>query len=221
MRSVKGAIDKIMVTEKKIEYRVVGQTKARGICGSGVIDLISGLLKLQIIKPDGRLIDKEECPEGISQEIKRRIIKEKIGNKFLIISSEESATGKPIYLTQKDIREVQLAKGAISAGINVLLKYTHLEPKDLDEILLAGSFGNVLDINSALIIGLIPEICSKKILSIGNAAGRGATKLLLSKDMRDIAENLSRKIQYVELSAQSDFSRFFFDSMLFSPIDLN
>ncbi|MDD3655779.1 MAG: ASKHA domain-containing protein [Atribacterota bacterium] len=216
MRATSGAIDRVIITRQKVEYHVIGQTQAVGLCGSGIIDLIAGLLRLQLIKFDGRLINQKECTKDISQQIKRRIKREESANKFLLVPAEESATGKPIYLTQKDIREVQLAKGAVSAGIRILLKQAQLETVDIDEILLAGAFGNVLDTNSALSIGLIPNILSGKIRSIGNAAGEGAVKLLLSEEMRTIAEYLSQKVQYIELSAQADFLKIFAESMFFN-----
>jgi len=218
MRATSGAIDRVIITGQKVEYHVIGQTQAAGLCGSGIIDLIAGLLRLQLIKFDGRLINQKECTKDVSQQIKRRIEREESATKFLLVPAEESATGKPIYLTQKDIREVQLAKGAVSAGIRILLKQAQLETIDIDEILLAGAFGNVLDTNSALSLGLIPNILSGKIHSIGNAAGEGAVKLLLSEEMRTIAEYLSQKVQYIELSAQADFLKIFSESMFFNHL---
>jgi uncharacterized 2Fe-2S/4Fe-4S cluster protein (DUF4445 family) len=218
MRASEGAIDRIRVTPDKVDYRVIGQTKASGICGSGIVDLMANLLKLQIIKPDGRLANQEEYPLGISQNIKERIIREKRGNKFLVVSAEESATGNPIFFTQQDIREVQLAKGAVTAGIRILLEQARIKPEEIEETFLAGAFGNVLDTTSALEIGLIPAIPSKKIYSIGNAAGEGAEKLLLSEEMRNIAEHLSQKINYMELSTHHDFQRIFAESLFFNPM---
>ncbi len=218
MRATRGAIDSIIINRQKIDYQVIGRTKAAGLCGSGIIDLIASLLKLKIIRPDGRLINKEECLESISQHIKQRIITGKEGNKFLVVPAEESATGKPIYLTQKDIREVQLAKGAVAAGIRILLKHAQLEPAEIEEIFLTGAFGNVLNTESTLDIGLIPDIYSGNIYSIGNAAGKGAVKLLLSEEMRAKAEHIAHKIQYVELSAQYNFPKIFAEAMFFDRI---
>lgn len=218
MRATEGAIDRVIVNRQKIDYQVIGQTKAAGLCGSGLIDLISGLLTLKIIRPDGRLIGRNECLEDISQNIKKRIVGCNTGNKFLVVPIAESATGKPIYITQKDIREVQLAKGAVIAGIKILLRYAQLESEEIEEVFLAGAFGNVLNPDSLVVMGLIPKICSGKIFSIGNAAGKGAVKLLLSEEMRNKAEYLSLKIQYVELSAQHNFPSIFAESMFFNPM---
>jgi uncharacterized 2Fe-2S/4Fe-4S cluster protein (DUF4445 family) len=212
MRADYGAIDRVKVTAQKIEYHVIGKSKVAGICGSGIIDLIAGLLKLNIIQPNGRLVKREECPGYISSAIKERIIQD---YKFLIASAKESASGEPIYLTQKDIREVQLAKGAVAAGISILLKEAQVKKNDINEIILTGAFGNIVNINSAIKIGIIPDISARKINSIGNAAGQGAEKLLLSEELRDKAEELVKKVCYVELSSNGDFQKTFTDSLFF------
>lgn len=215
MRADSGAIDRVKMTEQKIEYHVIGESKPLGICGSGIVDLIAELVKLKIINSSGRLLTRGECPKNISDAIKGKIKQEKESNQFLIVSAEDSATGKPIYLTQKDIREIQLAKGAVAAGIRILIEKADIKLEDIDEFMLAGAFGNVLNIDSALEIGIIPKISLEKICSIGNAAGQGAEKLLLSEELRDIAEDISKKVQYVELSSYPDFQNIFADCLFF------
>jgi uncharacterized 2Fe-2S/4Fe-4S cluster protein (DUF4445 family) len=212
MRADYGAIDRVKITTEKLEYHVIGDSKVAGLCGSGIIDLIAGLLKLKIIQTNGRLLKREECPDSISSKIKERIVQE---NKFLLASAKESISGEPIYLTQKDIREIQLAKGAVAAGIRILLKEANIEDNDIDEIVLTGAFGNIIKTASAIKIGIIPAISIGKVKSIGNAAGQGAEKLLLSETLRDIADKLSKKIFYVELSSHSDFQNIFTDSLFF------
>lgn len=215
MRAEEGAIDQINITKQKVIYHTIGQSLPLGICGSGIVDLVSALLRLGIILPNGRLINREECSKIIAKNIRERIIKGDKYNQFLVIPFEESSTGLPIYLTQKDIREIQLAKGAVMAGIRILLKKAKILLGDIDEILLAGAFGNVLNITTALEIGIIPTIPLDRIHSIGNAAGRGAEKLLLSEDMRIKAEELSKIVQYVELSSYYDFQKIFTESLRF------
>jgi len=212
MRADYGAIDRVSITPKKLEYHVIGESKVAGICGSGIIDITAELLKLEIIQPNGRLIRQEECPEFISHNIKERITQ---GNKFLIASAKESASGHPVYITQKDIREIQLAKGAVAAGVRILLREAQIEDNDIDEIVLTGAFGNIININSAIKIGIIPDISARKIKSIGNAAGQGAEKLLLSEELRDKAEELAKKVCYVELSSHDDFQNIFTNSLYF------
>lgn len=215
MRAAEGAIDKVKIDSKSIDYRVIKDGKVRGICGSGLIDLIAELLKLGLINKSGKLIDREECNSELSEEIKKRIIKEKKGNKFLLVKSKETENEKPIYLTQRDIREVQLAKAAIYAGVKILLREANIPPEDIQKILLAGAFGSFIDKKSAIRIGLIPYLPLEKIESAGNAAGRGAEIVLLSEKTRKICERISKDIKYIELSSRADFQEEFVEAMFF------
>jgi uncharacterized 2Fe-2S/4Fe-4S cluster protein (DUF4445 family) len=216
MRAVEGAIDKVKIDNKSIDYRAIKDGKVRGICGSGLIDLIAELLKLGLINKSGKLIDREECSSELSEEIKKRIIKGKKGNKFLLVKSKETENEKPIYLTQRDIREVQLAKAAIYAGVKILLREANIPPEDIQKILLAGAFGNFIDKKSAIRIGLIPYLPLEKIESAGNAAGRGAEIVLLSEKTRKICERISKDINYIELSSRADFQKEFVDDIFFN-----
>jgi uncharacterized 2Fe-2S/4Fe-4S cluster protein (DUF4445 family) len=215
MRAAEGAIDKVKIDNKFITYKVIEDGKVRGICGSGLIDLIAELLKLGLINKSGKLIDREEGNYELSEEIRKRIIKGQKGNKFLLVKGKETENGKPIYLTQRDIREVQLAKAAIFAGIKILLKEVNIPLEDIQEIFLAGAFGNFIDKKSAIRIGLLPNLPLKKIESVGNAAGRGAEITLCSKKMREVGEEISKKVKYVELSSRPDFQEEFIKAMIF------
>jgi len=218
MRAAEGAIDKVKIDDESIVYRVIKDGKVRGICGSGLIDLIAELIKLGLIDKSGKLIDREECNLNLSREIKKRIINGLKGNKFLLVKGKETENGKPIYLTQRDIREVQLAKAAIFAGIKILLKEVNILQEDIQKILLAGAFGNFIDKENAIRIGLIPYLPLKRIKFIGNAAGRGAEMALLSTKMRKISQKISKKIRYIELSSRSDFQEEFIEAMFFNFI---
>jgi len=215
MRAAEGAIDKVKIDNKFIIYKVIEDGKVRGICGSGLIDLIAELLKLGLINKSGKLIDREEGNFELSEEIRKRIIKGQKGNKFLLVKGKETENGKPIYLTQRDIREVQLAKAAIYAGIKILLKEVNIPLEDIQEIFLAGAFGNFIDKKSAVRIGLLPNLALKKIESVGNAAGRGAEIALCSNKMRKLSQEISKKVKYVELSSRPDFQEEFIKAMFF------
>jgi len=215
MRAAEGAIDKVKMDNKSITYRVIKDGKVRGICGSGLIDLIAELVKLGLINKSGKLIDREECNPNLSEEIKKRIINGQKGNKFLLVKAKETENRKSIYLTQKDIREVQLAKAAIFAGIKILLKEVNIPQEDIQKILLAGAFGNFIDKKSAIRIGLIPYLPLEKIESVGNTAGRGAEITLLSEKTREICEKISKDIKYIELSSRADFQEEFVEAMFF------
>jgi len=215
MRAAEGAIDKVKMDHKSFAYSVIKDGKVRGICGSGLIDLIADMLKLELIDKSGKLINRKVCQPKISEEIKKRIIKEKEGNKFLLAKSDETISGKPIYLIQKDIREVQLAKAAVYAGIKILLKEVNIPPEDIQEILLAGAFGNFIDKESAIRIGLIPYLPLKRIKFMGNAAGRGAEMALLSEKMKKVCRDTAREVQYIELSSRLDFQDEFIKAISF------
>ncbi|MBU1428761.1 DUF4445 domain-containing protein [bacterium] len=215
MRAAEGAIDKVKMDHKSFAYSVIKEDKVKGICGSGLIDLIAEMLRLGLINKSGRLTDREGCNAELGEEIRKRIIKGQKGNKFLLVEGKETENGDPVFLTQKDIREVQLAKAAIFAGIKILLKEVNILPEDIQEILLAGAFGNFIDKESARRIGLIPYLSLKKIKSVGNTAGRGAEIALLSEKMKEVCRDTAREVQYIELSSRSDFQDEFMDAMFF------
>ena len=215
MRAAEGAIYKVKIDNKFITYKAIKDGKVRGICGSGLINLIAEMLKWGLINKSGKLINREECNPELSEEIRNRIIKGQKGNKFLLVKGKETENGKPIYITQRDIREVQLAKAAIFAGIKILLKEVNISPEDIQKILLAGAFGNFINKESAIRMGLIPQLPLKKVESVGNAAGRGAEIVLLSEKTRKICERISKDIKYIELSSRTDFQEEFVDAMFF------
>jgi len=216
MRAAEGAIYKVKIDNKFITYKAIKDGKVRGICGSGLINLIAEMLKWGLINKSGKLINREECNPELSEEIRNRIIKGQKGNKFLLVKGKETENGKPIYITQRDIREVQLAKAAIYAGIKILLKEVNISPEDIQKILLAGAFGNFIDKESAIRMGLIPQLPLKKVESVGNAAGRGAEIVLLSEKTRKICERISKDIKYIELSSRPDFQEEFIKAMFFN-----
>ncbi|MEA2022593.1 MAG: ASKHA domain-containing protein [Candidatus Caldatribacteriota bacterium] len=216
MRAAEGAIDRVKIDNNQITYHAIKDGKARGICGSGLIDLIAEMLKLGFIDKTGRLINQETCNSKISEEIKNRIIKDEKGSKFLLVKGKETENGNPIFLTQKDIRELQLAKAAIFAGIKILLKEADIFLNDIDEILLAGAFGNFINKESAGRLGLIPPISLNKVESVGNAAGRGAEMTLLSEEMKKIGRKTAKEIKYIELSSRPDFQKEFVEAIFFN-----
>ena len=215
MRAAEGAIDRVKMNHKSFAYNVIKDGKVRGICGSGLIDLIAEMLRLGLINKSGRLTDREECNPELGGEIRRRIVKGQKGNKFLLVEGKGTENGDPVFLTQKDIREVQLAKAAIFAGIKILLKEVNISPEDIQEILLAGAFGNFINNESARRIGLIPHLSLKKIKSVGNAAGRGAEIALLSEKMKKVCRDTAREVQYIELSSRLDFQDEFIKAISF------
>ncbi|MGB9840786.1 ASKHA domain-containing protein [Thermovenabulum sp.] len=212
MRGATGAIDHITIGED-YKYTVIGDTMPAGICGSGLLDAVAELLKIGIVDKKGRILRPEQITDEIGMLYKDRI--RNINGIMSFILENETSTGKPVYINQKDIRELQLAKGAIAAGIQVLLTLYGAKVEDIKEVLLAGAFGNYLKPESACKIGLIPRELEGKIKGIGNAAGVGAKLALLSKHELERANQLSKKIKYVELSAVKEFNSFFANNIGF------
>jgi uncharacterized 2Fe-2S/4Fe-4S cluster protein (DUF4445 family) len=199
MRGQVGAIERF--DPITFEVKVIGDTIPQGICGSGLIDIISGLIKIGVINKKGCFTDK----------FKERIIKKNNIKCFKIYEKQD----KIIYITQKDIREFQLAKSAISTAIKLLLKEMNFEITDLDEILIAGAFGNYMDIENAISIDLIPKIDLNKIKCIGNAAGAGAIKALLSEHFRDKCNEYAEKMENINLTSCKKFYKMFINNMNF------
>lgn len=208
---VSGAIDKLEITSE-IKYSTIGNKPAIGLCGSGIVDAIAGMLSVGIIDETGR-IDSENTE--LNDNFKKRISIVDGINSLIIIGNEESETGIDVAITQKDIREIQNAKAAIAAGIKVLAKHAGIELNEIDRVFLAGGFGSYINIESALKIGLIPGELKGKIISIGNAAGAGAIEGLISIKMLKKAVQIKDRIKYIELSSRPDFVTEYVESMMF------
>jgi len=209
MRATAGAIEKVVFNDE-VELNVIDNLPPKGICGSGLIDAIAEMIKAGIIDETGRILSKSEIPENVPRGIAERIIESNSGNSFLLVNNS-----RPVFITQKDVRELQLAKAAIFAGVRILEKEMGIEDKDIEEILLAGAFGNFIRRENAMEIGLIPHIPLEKIKFIGNAASSGAKIALLSGNQRLKAEQIARFCEYVELSNSPDFQEEFANAMLF------
>ncbi|CDZ24385.1 ferredoxin [[Clostridium] cellulosi] len=206
---VKGAIYSVDLDKPDI-CKTIGDEQACGICGSGVIDAVSELLKHDIIDYTGRFADKEAIS---NVDLRDRLIEDNYGRQFIL--AEKSQQGHPIVITQKDIREVQLAKAAVAAGIQVLLKESDVSCEDIEKVYVAGGFGSYMNIESALNIGLIPSELKDKISFVGNTAGMGAVLYLLSKRYREKAETITRRAAYIELSNKPEFQNFYIENMTF------
>lgn len=214
MRAAEGAIDKIIV-EDDIVYNVIGNAPPRGICGTALIDAVADLLRLGMMDSTGRLLAPDAMPSSVPEALKRRVIQEKGGMAVVLVPESESATGEAILLTQRDVRELQLAKGAIAAGTAMLIKEFGATLEDIQHILLAGAFGNFIRPKNALRIGLLPKFPEERILYIGNAAGAGARMALQSRKCKETANTISERTEYLELAGRPEFQEAFADAMLF------
>lgn len=205
MQAFSGAINAFNITDD-FNYTTIDNCEPKGICGSGLIDIVSEFLRVGIVKENGRIAEPEEIG---NEKLSRRIIRNGKSKEVRITDDDNSE----VYITQRDIRELQLAKGAIRAGINILLKVAGLKIEEIDAILLAGAFGNFIDKKSALNIGLFPQIDIEKVIPLGNAAGDGARIVLCDSDMLDIAKKYSDTTKHIELTLHPDFQEEFMESM--------
>ena len=217
MRAAEGAIEGVRISED-VELDVIAGGKARGICGSGLIDAIAEMFKVGVIGPTGRLALGESQLETLPTLVRERLRRTERTSEFILVWGKDSASGEDIVLTQKDIRELQLAKGAIMAGIMILVREMGITLQDIDRVLLAGAFGNYIRKESAIGIGLLPSLPLENVKTIGNAAGDGAKMALLSMEERARAEALAKRAEHLELSTRKEFQEEFIKGLDFKSV---
>lgn len=217
MRGAVGAIDHVYFVDG-LSYSVIGGGRPAGICGSALLDGVAGLIELGIIDKRGRFLapDKLTNPRAIG--LKDKLVQYDGAGAFLLAPADITDHGRPIMITQKDIRELQLAKGAMAAGVNILLESCGVEMGDIKEVLLAGAFGNYLNPHSACVIGLIPRELEGKIKMIGNAAGTGAKLALLSAGEFSRADAIAAAVRFVELGSYPKFNSIFAENTYFKQV---
>jgi uncharacterized 2Fe-2S/4Fe-4S cluster protein (DUF4445 family) len=220
MRASEGAIEAVRITPNSVELQVIGDVPPLGICGSGLLDIVAQLRLVGLLEPSGRFVSHEEARQIVSPDIAARLtVDENDVRVFVLATPAESGTGKSIVFTQRDIRELQFAKGAIASGIEVLIHELGITADDLVEIYLAGSFGSYINPQSARIIGLVPPIPVERIKAVGNAAGEGAKMALLSFRQREVARSMADRVEYHELSGRADFNDSFIAVLQFPELD--
>lgn len=205
MRAGEGAIEKVSLADGKVSLQVIGGSAPKGICGSGLIDAIAELLRAGIITFTGRFALPDSAP--LQTELGKRLRTGADGvREFVLAYAGEYGNDKDIVVSQKDIRELQLAKSAIAAGIAILYKEAGIDATQVDRLCLAGAFGNYLDRENAVALGIFPGIEVEKIIPVGNAAAEGAGLCLVSLAELDLSDEVAAKVRPVELSARADFT---------------
>ncbi|MCD7825605.1 MAG: ASKHA domain-containing protein [Clostridiaceae bacterium] len=185
-----------------------------GICSSGLVDLIAQLLKCRLLREDGYLLTREEAMrQGVLAALANRLEQRGDERIFLLCSLQENP--KEIYLTQKDIRNVQLAKGAIQAAVSSILEYRGVSLHELDEVVVAGALGNGLRLANAVAIGLLPDVEKSRLRFVGNAAIYGAAQMFFEPDFSDSMQKLASQIQHLELAGYSGFQNKLMQAMSF------
>ncbi len=215
MRAAPGAIERVKIHPKTLEadFKVVGEEhwkseskgiRAKGICGSGIIDAVAEFYRNGIIDKSGRFNPSTQSNRLITADGKPE---------FIIARREETLIGKEITITQADVRNVQLAKGALYAGAKLMMK--RLGVDKLDRVILAGAFGSYIDKEEAMILGMFPDCDPANVYAVGNAAGDGARIALLNRKKRGEAEEIARRVEYMELTIEEDFQTEFIEALEF------
>jgi len=209
-----GAIEKVRLKDGEVIIDVIGGGRPTGICGSGLIDSISEFYKEGIIDRSGRIKPVKEQ----SRLWRNRIVEDEEGGRFILWEDGEKSS---IFISQKDIREFQLAKAAIYTGIKILLDKLEVKRENVEEVLIAGAFGNYINLESAYNVGLLPKFPNSKVKNVGNAAILGAIKALISRKSRQEAEEIPHLVHYVELAATTNFQDVLTDSIFLGEKESN
>jgi len=207
MRASTGAIERVWIdpATRDVRLRTIEDARPRGICGSGIVDAIAEMFRSGIIDPSGRIKDNKgdkrvrKGPDGVRE--------------YVLVWGKDTDTGEDITVAQHDIEEIQLAKAAIFTGVSTLMRKLGVKCHDLKRVYAAGAFGTYVDASSAITIGMYPDVPVTRIRFVGNAAGSGARMALKSTHVRDLAERLSKKVEYIELAAEKDFQSEFAKAM--------
>jgi uncharacterized 2Fe-2S/4Fe-4S cluster protein (DUF4445 family) len=204
MRAAPGAIEKVLLHNGQVMLQTIDGQPPVGLCGSGILDLVAQMRKANIITSRGAFSNSGVNP---------RVRKGDHGLEFVVASADENR-GTEITFNRSDINEIQLAKGAMRTGVNILLQMAGVEEKDIDTVIIAGAFGTYLDVQSGIDIGMFPRLDKGCFMQVGNAAGTGARMALLSVEARRRAVEIAERVHYVELTAQKNFSSLFAKALL-------
>src|SRR3989440_7361927 len=212
MRGALGAVDRVAVDDD-IHVHTIGEVDALGICGSGIIDLLAGLLDRGVIDWTGLI--QVDLRDSLPPRLAARVVMRGEERQVIVLRPGEAGARQEIVLTQDDVRQVQLAKGAIASGVAMLQHVAGVPDSTVSELMLAGGFGHYVSVGSALRIGSIPPLPVERIRYVGNAAALGAQLCLVSETERRRAERAAARIEHVSLAAHPDFARSFVEAMNF------
>jgi uncharacterized 2Fe-2S/4Fe-4S cluster protein (DUF4445 family) len=197
MRAAEGAIEGVKLVDGELQLTVIGDVEPVGLCGSGLVDAVAELVAAGVIDHSGRFV------LGSSERLG------KIGEENVFHLSDE------VFLSQRDVRELQFAKASIATGWQILCQDLGIAPEEVAQVLLAGSFGSYLSAASAVRIGLVPKLPLPRIVAAGNVAGEGAKIAAMSVTERAAANAVLDEVDYVELSGRTDFNDRFIDQLAF------
>ncbi|MBN1579562.1 MAG: ATP-binding protein, partial [Anaerolineae bacterium] len=203
MRAGPGAIERVWIDGEQVALQIIDDQPPVGICGSGILDAVGQLRKIGVLNDLG----------GMSLDHPRARMGE-AGPEFVLVPRTEQGDGSDIVLTRGDVSEIQLAKGAMRAGTEVLMQEAGIMVDDLDRIVIAGAFGSYIDVRNALRVGMFPSLPVDRFEQVGNAAGVGARLALISAEQRELANEIARQAEYVELTNDPRFTMAFTEAMM-------
>lgn len=215
MRATDGAIEVVKITGEDVRLQVIGDAEPAGLCGSGLVDAVAALVDVGLLDASGRLAERADAARRLPGLAQRVCL---IGAERVFVlhwAGEPGDLTGAVYLSQRDVRELQFAKAAIATGWRLLVEELGVTVGDIQQVLLAGSFGSYLSPASAVRIGLVPDISVLRIVSAGNVAGEGAKMTLLSRRERAEVSTLLEEVRYVELSDRRDFNDRFIEQLAF------
>jgi len=204
MRAARGAIERVYITKNKVEYQTIDDAPPNGICGSGILDTIAQLYMLGVVDGSGRMLKNHCRVRDCDNE-----------REFVLVNEKENNGNPAIVFTQRDVRQIQLGKAAIRTSIQMLLEDRDCPEHNIKQVIIAGAFGSYIDINSAIAIGMLPSLPLERFQQIGNAAGMGAKRALVSLSQRAEAADIAQKVRYIELISVPEFNRTFTQTMYF------
>jgi uncharacterized 2Fe-2S/4Fe-4S cluster protein (DUF4445 family) len=203
MRAAPGAIERIRLIDDQVEYQTIDDMPPVGICGSGILDSVAEMLRIGVLQSSGAFVAGSHS----------RVRGSGRPAEFLLVPAGERNAPRDVAITRKDVNEIQLAKAAIRAGVEVLLEEAKLEAEQVERVLVAGAFGTYLDVDSAVAIGMFPPLPRERFVQVGNAAGMGAKMALVSRHYREAAKEIAARIEYIELTTHPRFVGFYTDAL--------
>lgn len=203
MRAAEGAVERVLIDGDNVDVHTINNVDAVGICGSGILDAIAQLVKAKLLTPKGGFTGTHPRLRGTGGTAE-----------FVLVPANKSRTGRDVRVTRRDVNEIQLAKSAVRTGTEVLMDRAGIKPEDIDVFVVAGAFGTYLDVESAVTIGMFPRIDRARYSQIGNAAGTGARRMLVSMEARKLADKIIRDVNYVELAKHATFSKIFSKALM-------
>lgn len=203
MRAAPGAVEYVEISDEEVYVQTIERRPAVGICGSGILDAVAQLRTAGVVTHSGRM-----------NRTHPRVVPWDGGGAFVLVEKEHTANGHDLLVTRQDVNEIQLAKGAIRAGVEVLLREAGITYQDIQTFIVAGAFGTYLDLKSATQIGMFPPLPLNRFRQVGNAAGTGARQMLISVPRREVAESIVERVRYIELTAHPSFTDIYMEAMI-------